>query len=100
MTVEHAIQSLRDFTSKLDGPVAPFLRFAAIPRVVEFLHAPELEGFQARSNQEWMDLIEAEDEPVRAATLFRDWYNDQMHAEERQPNGTEFVRSKDESLKA
>ena len=99
MNVAQAIRALRDFASKVPDPIAPFLRFAPIPRVVELLCAPELEDYQTRSNQEWKDLIQAEAEPVRAAFLLRDWYNDQMAAEEKQQSTPDVLFGWDAGLK-
>lgn len=81
MNVAQAIQALREHSDQVQDPIAPYLLERPVGSVVKWLRAPELEPWQERSNQEWESLISEENEPVEAAKLLLDWWEDQHQAD-------------------
>ena len=47
---------------------------------ISFLMSQKPEVFQNRCNDEWVELIREENDPVEASKLLLDWYHDKNQA--------------------
>ena len=83
MNVAQAAKALKDHSDQIQDPIPEMFLTSSIPAVVTWMLGAHLEDRQARSNQEWEELLKAENDPVEAAKLLLGWFADQAQAEEK-----------------
>ena len=79
MTVEKALEALKENWDQIQEVPDPFVQLP-VGELVRVLMSPKTEELQQRSNQEWLELLKEEDEPLEAAKLVLDWFDDKVQA--------------------
>lgn len=81
MNVPQALEALIENQEQLDPP-AILCRQSPGESLAALMQA-EHEEMQARTNQEWRELISEESDPMQAARLILEWISDKAQARER-----------------
>lgn len=109
MTVEQAIQALKDNDDKI-ADLLPAILFEQTPeetasalrssRVEKHRYVaaqswvePNQENYQNRSNEEWEQLVAEEDDPLEAASLVWEWIQDKTQASVKMDGDIEVLAS-------
>jgi hypothetical protein len=79
MTVEKALEALKEDEYQLHEIPEQFLQLP-VGELVQMLMSPKTEELQRRSNEEWVDLIKEDSDPLEAAKLVLDWFDDKVQA--------------------
>jgi hypothetical protein len=83
MTVQKALEALAENYDYIQE-VPAVLCQEEPSNALRWLMSKKPEDFQNRANEEWVNLIQEENEPVQGAYLLIDWVNDKAQAWERQ----------------
>jgi len=79
MTVQEALEAFAENCEYLHE--MPEMLCQIDPAVsIRFLMSEKPEDFQYRQNEEWLELIREENDPVQASKLLLDWYHDKINA--------------------
>ena len=85
MTVQKALEALKENADQLQEVPSRILD-QDDQDSLRALMSTYGEDEQQRSNQEWLRLIQAEDDPLEAAKLVLDWLEDKAQGSNRQAN--------------
>jgi hypothetical protein len=68
------------------------------PEVIKGLMSDAGEEYQERSNQEWLSLVQQEQDPLEASKLILDWVNDKAQAKNEMSETSDAASDPHQSL--